>query len=214
MPDANADWTTRCASSQVVYLDPKLTDLMCEPLLLSIGLVAGGSGDREFYVEVNDEARIASASAFASNVVLPQFGPNFELGATAARFLDGLASPLETRLVIAVAYESDWDWVPLERALRETDEKCWLDLQPRSHPVSVYDVPGFAAGERAAKTYFDAQRLTLSSRHHALCDARALRIAYEAAAASTARQAKSSHLFAGKWQQRPVSARLHVKTSA
>ena len=221
MPDANADWTTRCASSQVVFLDTKLTDLIGEPLLLSIGAVAGGSGDREFHVEVNDEARIASASAFASNVVLPQFGKipgaactYFELGARAARFPDGLASPLETGQVIAVAYESDCDWVPLERALRETREKRLLDLKPRSHPVNVHNVPGFAAGERAAKTYFDAQRLALSSRHHALCDARTLRIAYEAAAASTARQAESSHLFAGKWQQRPVSSRLHVKTSA
>lgn len=157
----------------------------------------------------------------ASNVVLPQFGKipgaactYFELGARAARFPDGLASPLETGQVIAVAYESDCDWVPLERARRETREKRWLDLKPRSHPVNVHNVPGFAAGERAAKTYFDAQRLALSSRHHALCDARTLRIAYEAAAASTARQAESSHLFAGKWQQRPVSSRPHVKTSA
>jgi hypothetical protein len=41
-------------------------------------------------------------------------------------------------------------------------------------------------GDRTAARYFDAQRLAPFARHHALCDVRALRIAYEAAQLASA----------------------------
>jgi hypothetical protein len=48
-------------------------------------------------------------------------------------------------------------------------------------PVNVYDITGFGAGEIAAQAYFKSQAGATLSRHHALCDARALRLAHQAA---------------------------------
>lgn len=187
------------SANPIVFLDTEFTDLVATPLLLSIGLVAGGSGLHEFYAEVVDRLRIGSASQFASNIVLPQFGrvrgsacTYLELGARLATYLDGLTSELRPGRVLTVAYESDLDWTLLERAVRETDETRWSRLMARLRPVNVYNIAGFAVGDRAAKAYFDKQRLAPLARHHALCDARALRVAYAAAAASTASRARAA----------------------
>ena len=47
-------------------------------------------------------------------------------------------------------------------------------------PRNVYEIVGFGAGKRAAEAYFSAASDAPISRHHSLCDARALRVAYEA----------------------------------
>jgi hypothetical protein len=45
----------------------------------------------------------------------------------------------------------------------------------------VYKLTGFGHAKRAGENYFNSQNTASLSRHHALCDARALRVAYEAA---------------------------------
>lgn len=216
MPDpTEPPATEKPAPTSIVFLDTEFTSLIGEPLLLSVGMVAGTPSDREFYAEVTDEARLEAASAFASNVVLPQFGKvrgaactHLALGARAADFLDGMASLGNPGRLVSVAFESDHDWALLEDAVRRVDAERWLALAMRLQPVNVYNAPGFAAGERAANAYFDAQRVAPFSRHHALCDARALRIACEAAAAATLVQARpDSTTPARASQYRSSSAR-------
>jgi len=59
--------------------------------------------------------------------------------------------------------------------------------------VNRYNIAGFATGDLAAQPYFEAQALAPLSRHHALCDVRALRIAFDAANASSALAMALSH---------------------
>jgi hypothetical protein len=46
--------------------------------------------------------------------------------------------------------------------------------------VNVHEIAGYGPGHLAADAYFKAQASAPLSRHHALCDARALRLAYKA----------------------------------
>ena len=55
-----------------------------------------------------------------------------------------------------------------------------VDAAPRP-PVNVYALTGLGAGKLAAEAYFKGQKFAPFSRHHSLCDARALRLAYAAA---------------------------------
>ncbi|MEO8525980.1 MAG: hypothetical protein ABI460_14745 [Caldimonas sp.] len=176
----------------IVFLDTEFTQLGGNPLLLSIGIVGGDGTRGEFYVEVTDTARLHAASAFALNVVLPQLGkvPGAactyeEAGTRVFSYFAALVKALPRRETLAVAYECDLDWVLLERAMQETKRRLWPPLSKMLRPVNVYNVPGFAAGETASRAYFETQRFALFARHHALCDARALRIAYEAAKAAS-----------------------------
>jgi len=155
----------------MVYLDTEFSDLAAEPKLLSLAMVRASRNDKEFYAEVTDSQRLRAASDFALEAVLSQFGrvagaacSYAELGARLWVYLYDLTTTLGPGERIEVAFESDRDW-----------------LRGRLTPVNVYNIDGFAAGERAARAYFVTQRGAPLSRHHALCDARALRIAYAAA---------------------------------
>ncbi len=180
----------------IAFLDTEFTDLVA-PQLLSIGIVVGSGSRYELYVEVTDNARIRAASPYAANVVLTQFGkvadaacPYAELGVRVATFFSRLVTSLAPNETIEVAYESDIDWKLLKRAVEDAGGMRWQLLGAALRPSNVYNVAGFQAGQRAADAYFAAQRTAPFSRHHALCDARALQIGYLAAAAS--REARAS----------------------
>jgi hypothetical protein len=192
----------------IAFLDTEFTDLVTQPRLLSVGLVAGNPGGADFYAEVTDTDRIHASSWFALSAVLPQFGKvpaaactYAALGGRLAQFLADLTDALvnDDRLEIAFGYHLDWELI--EAAIRNSGAQTWDSTRRRLRPVNVYDVTGFGAGALAAETYFKTQAEAPLSRHHALCDARALRLAYQAAchdgseaSEESARQLVATHL--------------------
>lgn len=177
----------------IAFLDTEFTGLVGDPQLLSVGIVVGKDHPCEFYAEVTDSTRILAASSFARNAVLPQFGKiagaacsYLELGRRLSAFLAMLSHSLKAGETIELAFESDRDWELLRSAAKDARVAQWESIVSVLRPINVYNIAGFAAGDLAARAYFEAQVLAPFSRHHALCDARALRIAFDAANASSA----------------------------
>lgn len=175
-----------------LFLDTEFTGLVARPCLLAVGLVAEATAGGEFYAEVTDAERLADASWFARGAVLPQFGrlpgaacPYLELGCRVAAFFEHQADLLGDGESIDLAYGHPLDWELLEQAVADAgigaDE--WAGTRRRVRPASVYEIVGHGPGEAAAEAYFKTQASALLSRHHALCDARALRLAWQAATA-------------------------------
>lgn len=171
----------------IIFLDTEFTDLVIEPRLLSIGMVAAAKVDIEFYAEVTDRDRIHAACWFAMDVVLPQFGKiaragcsYASLGARLRAFVERTVATLAPNESVEIAFTYDLDWDLAQRAMRDAGgmpmDQVWRRLQPRN----VYDVTGFGQPRQAAEAYFARQERAPIARHHALCDARALRMAYEA----------------------------------
>ena len=172
----------------IIFLDTEFTDLVIEPQLLSVGMVAASGPGGEFYAEVTDRRRIHAASWFALDVVLPQFGKVAHasctyatLGARLCVFIDRMIASLAPDDRIEVAFTDGLDWALAARAMRDGGGSRQGDLMRRLSPRNVHDIVAFGAGKRAAEAYFVAESDALLSRHHSLCDARALRVAYEAA---------------------------------
>ena len=172
----------------LAFLDTEFTDLVIRPRLLSVGIVAETGNDRDFYAEVTDADRLQATSWFGRGAVLPQFGKiagaacsYAELGARLSGFLDALAADLaaDESVELAFGYALDWDLV--DRAVAESGARHWASTRCRIRPVNVYPSAGFGAGKTAAEAYFARQAQAPFARHHALCDARALRLACKAA---------------------------------
>jgi hypothetical protein len=201
----------------IAFLDTEFTDLVNRPRLLSVGLVTDGESNREFYAEVTDRDRIHGASWFVMSAVLPQFGkaanaacPYAAIGSRLAAFFGGLIATLKTGELIELAFCYHLDWELIERAVLESGVKDWESTRSWIRPVNVYDTTGVGAGKRAAEAYYKSQNLAPFSRHHALCDARALRLAYEAAASariggSVATCSETSQAISDRWDL-PVPA--------
>ena len=179
----------------LAFLDTEFTDLVVWPRLLSVGLVAEG-GRSEFYAEVTDPDRIRATGPFGKGAVLSQFGKiagaacsYADLGGRLSTFLEGLAAEQESGEFIDLAFGYDLDWTLVDLAIQDSGALGWDSLRCRIRPVNVYELTGFDAGKMAAEAYFKTQALAPFSRHHALCDARALRVAYEAAQLAAAKPA-------------------------
>ena len=174
----------------LAFLDTEFTDLVIRPRLLSVGVVAEGGINREFYAEVTDPDRVRATGWFGLGVLLPQFGKiagaacsYAELGGRLLSFLADLVAGLQVDEFIELAFGYPLDWELVDRATKDSGAPGWESTRRRIHPVNVYEIAGFDAGKLAAEAYFKAQAQASAplSRHHALCDARALREAYEAA---------------------------------
>lgn len=171
----------------IIFLDTEFTDLVIEPQLLSVGMVSSSGAASEFYAEVTDRRRIHAASWFALDVVLPQFGKIAHascsyatLGARPGVFIERVVASLDSDRGIEIAFSYDLDWELVERAMRDGGCAPRGVTMRKLKPRNVYEIVGFGAGERAAEAYFSAASDAPISRHHSLCDARALRVAYEA----------------------------------
>lgn len=171
----------------IVFLDTEFTDLVVDPRLLSVGLVEGHARRCEFYAEVTDADRLGAASWFAQSEVLPQFGriahaacTYAELGTRLGAFLHDLTTTLAAGEWVDLAFGYHLDWTLVERAITDSGAQDWESTRPRLRPMNVYDISASGAGQSAAQSYFTTQRAALISRHHALCDARALGLAYAA----------------------------------
>lgn len=179
----------------LAFLDTEFTGLGKTPVLLSVGIVLGVGDKREFYAEVTDTDRLAAAEAFTADTVLTQFGRIAGAGCAYAAlvvrlraFLLGLASTQAPGSVVELAFNSDIDWMLVRQALKDDSELSLARIAHFIRPTNIYNMAGFAAGEFAANSYFAAQQSAPIHRHHALCDARALRVAYTAARAACAAQ--------------------------
>jgi hypothetical protein len=85
------------------------------------------------------------------------------------------------RLDVAFGYHLDWALVA--RVIKDANPLNWGLTRRRLRPRNVYQLTGFDEGKSASEAYFKTQASASFSRHHALCDARALRLAYQASQA-------------------------------
>ena len=196
----------------LVFLDTEFTDLVIRPRLLSVGIVTDFGRGREFYAEVTDPDRIHGTSWYVLSAVLPLFGrvahaacAYAELGARLSAFLGDLVADLQTDEFVELAHGYPLDWELVDRAIKDTDAPSWESTRHRVRPVNVYELTGFGPGKRAAEAYLKAQDLALLSRHHALCDVRALRLAYEAATRASAGPIRATTLVEGQPPRRATA---------
>ena len=185
----------------LAFLDTEFTDLVISPRLLSVGLVTERRSGREFYAEVSNPDRIQATNWFGLDAVLPQFGKianascsYAELGSRLLAFLENLVQDLQADEFIELAYGYYLDWELVDLAISDTELKSWKLVRRRVHPINIYEITSTAQGKIASEAYFEAQALAPFSRHHALCDACALRLAYEAAT-----QAMADKPEQGRW---------------
>ncbi len=171
----------------LAFLDTEFTDLVIQPRLLSAGIVTSGNGP-EFYAEVTDSDRIHATGWFGLGAVLPNFGKvanapctYAELGTRLAAYMSELDAGMPEGDILDLAFGYHLDWELVDLAIRDSGSASWALTKIRVRPINVYQLTGFGAGQIAADAYFKAQNGKKLSRHHALCDARALRVAYEAA---------------------------------
>jgi hypothetical protein len=96
-------------------------------------------------------------------------------------FLGDLVTGLQIDESIELAFGYHLDWELVELAIKDSGVQGWQSIRRHIRPVNVYEIAGFDAGKLASDAYFKAQANAPIARHHALCDARALRDAFEAA---------------------------------
>lgn len=183
----------------LVFLDTEFTDLVIQPRLLSVALVTDLASDREFYAEVTDTDRIPATNWFGLSAVLPQFGTiadaacNYaELGARLATSLHALADGLQTDELIEIIHTFPLDWELVDLAIKDSGSKSWASTRFRVRPVNVYELTSSGPRKLATEAYFKAQAVASFSRHHVLCDARAMHLACQAATRATARPSKAT----------------------
>jgi len=188
----------------LAFLDTEFTDLVIWPRLLSVGVVAEGRLNPEFYAEVTDPDRVNSTSKFGQRVVLPQFGriagaacSYADLGGRLSAFLYSLVTQLMAEEFVDLAFGYHLDWELVDLAISDTGASHWSSTRHRIRPVNVYELTGFGPGKLAAEAYFRTQAHAPFERHHALCDARALSLAYGAATQDAAAASPAASVLDG-----------------
>ena len=183
----------------LTFLDTEFTDLVIRPRLLSVGIVADHGSGVEIYAEVTDPDRIHETNWFGLDTVLPQFGKiaraactYSEVDGRLSTFLDELAADLQIDEFVELAHGYPLDWELVDLAIRDAGSLSWKSTRRQIRPGNVYELTGFGPGKVAAEAYFKAQALAPFSRHHALCDVRALRVAYEAATRASGRPSRAA----------------------
>jgi hypothetical protein len=83
--------------------------------------------------------------------------------------------------------------------------QSWALTRSRVRALNVYEFTGFGPAKLAADAYFKAQALAPISRHHALCDARALRLAYDAAIRESAAPSQTLTPLEGRADQQAAA---------
>ena len=158
-----------------VWLDCEFTSLD-EPELLSVGLVA--EDGRECYVELLDAELQRRSSEFVHEMVLPHFGrlpdarvANYQaLSDQVAAFLLGINEPVE------LLYDCVFDRELVQHSLVRSPH--WRDLESRIAWRNLAVETGSDAAKDAMEAVFNAAESIGLGRHHALVDARALRLAH------------------------------------
>ncbi len=162
---------------QTLYLDTEFTEFRY-PMLLSLALVGEGV---EFYAEVTDADRIERASEFVRETVLPQFskvpgasGTYEQLCKRLVYFLSEQTKRLGEGDYLVVVHDFELDWFLLEQAMRDAGVDVAKRLSAHLIPHQVTNWQ--AEAQQKMLEYFELQLDLEIGRHHALCDARALKI--------------------------------------
>lgn len=170
----------------IVFYDCEFSDLSLDSTLLSIGLVAA-DGDAELYIEIADADREAS-SDFVKEAVLPLFGRHtpevLTKAATAVRleaWLDTLRGGDRQRQIQMIADSSfDWDHFLALFPTRPPSEPAWIsefNLVSRM----VQHLLGLSGPDQTYSTAMAVYHQQHGEQHHALVDARALKVVWMAA---------------------------------
>jgi len=165
-----------------VFYDCEFTDITSDADLLSIGFVAADS-ENELYIEIGDANR-AQASLFVRHEVLPKFGMHNpqvlkRVGAAARieEWLDDLRGG-DRQQQIVVLSDSTWDWqFLLELFIPMPGEPPWA----RSFNVASRLVQQYLDSGRQTACFNEALDMfhrEHRQQHHALVDARGLKLAY------------------------------------
>ncbi|MBX3619366.1 MAG: 3'-5' exoribonuclease [Rhizobacter sp.] len=157
-----------------VWLDCEFTSID-EPDLLSVGLVA--EDGCECYVELLDERLKGRSSKFVLEQVLPLFG---RIPDTRAEDDQDLTSRLEGFLLalgdVELLYDYKTDRELIQHALERG--RRWRDLKPRVSWRNVSIETCSDVAQDVMEAVFNAAESVGLGRHHALVDARALRLAH------------------------------------
>lgn len=177
----------------IAFLDTEFTDLL-NPQLLSLGLAA--LDGQEFYAELDLESDIGKTRIKASSEfvryggVIAQWGlipsasgTEWEIGRRAGEWILGRAADAGQKIDIAFDYSRDYEL--LRYAIREAG--LWDQVREVVIPRNVDAITGTITGELAAEECYRSLEARGLGRHHALADALALRAAYMAKAAATAK---------------------------
>ena len=158
----------------LIFFDTEFTDLHWNAKLISIGLVA--EDGREFYAELSDTYQIADCGDFAHDVVLPLLEgglTRMTLSALSFRLRNWLEVFQQPVTLATDSIEWDWPWIKMIFA----DPMTWPTNLSKSAAVLLFDAD---VGER----FGDALELAFAAglrRHHALDDAKANRLGWQAA---------------------------------
>jgi hypothetical protein len=158
----------------LIFLDTEFSDLCKDARLISIGIVSEEGG--EFYAELSDTYHPNDCGAFTQEAVLPllQGGDALmdmnELALRLCEWIEGLGQP------VMIATDSlTWDWPWIQEIFY--DKKWPNNLDGK--PASLYELVDSPFFERAVEDAFANHQPPLR-RHHALDDARANKMVYEA----------------------------------
>lgn len=169
--------------SVTVFYDTEFTDLTIDSELLSIGLVADNV-DAELYIEISDANR-ADASNFVRTEVLPlfgQFNPAVLTHGNAAKkvvaWLDGLREGNRNRQVVMVS-DSPWDWQHLSELLGQLAGQASWSQTLNVIGRTVQQMISAPSQIGSINEKIEAYHREHSLQHHALVDARALKMAYK-----------------------------------
>lgn len=173
-----------CAGKSVtVFYDTEFTDLKSDSDLLSIAFVADDV-NAELYIEIAD-ANLANASDFVRSEVLPLFGkfsPEVLTRNNAAvrieAWLDGLREGNRDQQIIMVS-DSSWDWQHLCELLGQLSGQASWSQAFNVIGRTVQQMIGEPGQIASINEKIDAYHRHHGLQHHALVDARALKMAYQ-----------------------------------
>lgn len=151
----------------LIFFDTEFTELHPEAKLISVGLVA--EDGRDFYAELSDTWRLDDCSEFVRTEVLPYLEGGQHL-MTRAELCLALGNWLESfeRSVQLVTDAPSWDW-PWIAVIFDEDHLLPANLVRRP-----------ALLEQTEQELEQIRQAQPSRRHHALDDARVMRLAWQA----------------------------------
>lgn len=135
-----------------------------------------------------------------------------ELGARLSAFPAELVASLKTDECVDPAYGYHLDRELVELAIDDVAPLSRALTRHHIRPVQVYDLTGFGRDRIAAESCFKSQALALYSRHHAVCGARALRMAYAAATQATTQRCPDASSLGGEGTMPPQCGRISSTT--
>ena len=151
-----------------VFFDTEFTDLIVDPLLISIGMI-DETGERTFYAELSDTYRLDDVGYFAREAVLPQLEGGAmcltmaELRKQLRAWLEAFGEPVK---LATDSLSWDWPWI----------QEIFEDLA--TWPPNLDGKPLILTQDQAFNEAVEHAFAGGLRRHHALDDAKANRLGW------------------------------------